>query len=493
MQIHFHDHDAGDHDDEPPVAATDAWQPDDVLFTTVGVDIGSATSHLLFSRLRLQRIANGLSSRYAVVEREILHRSPVRLTAYRDDGTIDVTSLERLVADAHRDAGIAPADVDTGAVILTGTALERRNSRAIAELFAAGEGRFVCASAGHALETMLAANGSGAVARSRREGSTLLNLDIGGGTSKLALIRDGRVVATSAIAVGARLLAYSPDGRLVRREAAGAAIAAAAGHPAEIGAAFGPEARTAVAAAMAELIAAAAGGTDAGALQLLPPLPPAPELAAIVVSGGVGELLWERGTAPGDDLGQELADAIRARQDRFPAPLLAPDGPTGAIGATVVGASQFAVQLSGSTIHLSPDLPLPLRNVPVVAIGEASTGGDIAARLRDAAGRMDQRDGDGAIAVAFGWHGEPDHPALRSLAEGLAAGIGDRRPLVIAIDGDIGLTLGRILRDEAGCGGPIAVIDGLELAELDYIDIGAIVQPAGVVPVIVKSLVFPVA
>ena len=473
--------------------ATDTWQPDDVLLTTVGVDIGSATSHLMFSRLRLQRIANGLSSRYAVVEREILHRSPIRLTAYRDDGTIDVGSLERLIAEAHRDAGIAPADIDTGAVILTGTALERRNSRAIAELFAAGEGRFVCATAGHVLETMLAANGSGAVARSRREGSTVLNLDIGGGTSKLALIRDGRIVATSAIAVGARLLACSPDGRLVRREAAGAAIAAAAGHRTEIGTAFGPEARAGVAAAMADLIAAAAGGANAGALQLLPPLPAAPELAAIVVSGGVGELLWERGAAPGDDLGQELADAIRARRGRFPAPLVAPDHATGAIGATVVGASQFAVQLSGSTIHLSADLPLPLRNVPVVAIGEASTGGDIAVRVREATGRMDQQHGTGAIAVALRWRGEPDHPALRSLAEGLATGIGDRRPLVIAIDGDIGLTLGRILGDEVAFDGPLAVVDGLELAELDYVDIGAIVQPAGVVPVIVKSLVFPVA
>lgn len=492
MQIHFHDHDAEDQDLEPQ-GLTDAWQPDDVLLTTIGVDIGSATSHLLFSRLRLQRIANDLSARYAVVERVILHRSPIQLTAYRDDGTIDVAPLQRLIADAHDEAGLAPADIDTGAVILTGTALERRNSRAIAELFAAGEGRFVCASAGHALETMLAANGSGAVARSRRDDSTVLNLDIGGGTSKLALIRAGQIIATSAIAVGARLLAFSEDGRIVRLESAGGAIVAAAGIAAAIGTPFGTAERARVAGAMADELVRAVGGVATGSLQLLPPLPPVPDIEAIVVSGGVGELLWERGPAPGDDLGQELADAIRARRDRFAAPLVAPDHATGAIGATVVGASQFAVQLSGSTIHLSSDLSLPLRNVPVVAIGEASGGGDLATRVRDAIGRMDQQGRTGAIAVALRWHGEPDHPALRSLADGLHAGVGARRPLIVAIDGDIGLTLGRILRDEIAFTGPLAVVDGLELAELDFVDVGAILQPAGVVPVIVKSLVFPVA
>jgi ethanolamine utilization protein EutA len=96
--------------------------------------------------------------------------------------------------------------VDSGAVILTGEALKRKNAPAIADLFAEQAGRFVCASAGHHMECQLAAHGSGAVKVSRSQQVTLLNVDIGGGTTKFALIRNGEILATAAIAVGGRLI-----------------------------------------------------------------------------------------------------------------------------------------------------------------------------------------------------------------------------------------------------------------------------------------------
>src|SRR5207237_9922815 len=107
---------------------------DNVELTTVGVDVGSSTSHLLFARLHLQRLTESLSSRFVVVSREVLHRSPILLTPYRPDtGLIDIDALERFVDGAYADANLTPEDVDTGAVILTGTALERANARAVAE------------------------------------------------------------------------------------------------------------------------------------------------------------------------------------------------------------------------------------------------------------------------------------------------------------------------------------------------------------------------
>ena len=139
-----------------------------------------------------------------VVHREVLHRSPILLTPYRPDGLIDALALERFVHAAYAEAGLTPDQIDTGAVILTGAALERSNSRAVAELFAGSGGKFVCASAGHNLEGILAAHGSGAVALSHERGDTLLHVDVGGGTTKLARIVSGTVVATTAIGVGAR-------------------------------------------------------------------------------------------------------------------------------------------------------------------------------------------------------------------------------------------------------------------------------------------------
>src|SRR5438067_5188965 len=182
----FHDGEAGGADDDGGFDVT--WALDNVELTTVGVDVGSSTSHLLFAKLHLQRLTQSLSSRFVVVEREVLHRSPILLTPYRPDGLIDVEALRRFVDQAYNDAGLSPEHVDTGAVILTGAALERANARNVAELFASAGGKFVCASAGHNLEGILAAHGSGAVALSRECHSTLLHVDVGGGTTKLGLL-----------------------------------------------------------------------------------------------------------------------------------------------------------------------------------------------------------------------------------------------------------------------------------------------------------------
>src|SRR5262245_37222757 len=231
----FHDDGGGAGDDQADDLIDITFALDNVELTTVGVDVGSSTSHLLFAKLHLQRLTESLSSRFVVVSREVLHKTPILLTPYRPDGLIDVDALERLVHDAYAGAGLKPDDVDTGAVILTGAALERANARAVAELFAGSGGKFVCASAGHNLEGILAAHGSGAVALSSQRGDTLLHVDVGGGTTKLGLLRDGEVVRTAAIHVGGRLVAFDDQERVTRIEPSGAAIASELGIPLALG------------------------------------------------------------------------------------------------------------------------------------------------------------------------------------------------------------------------------------------------------------------
>src|SRR5215467_13037390 len=144
------------------------WSQDNLELRTIGIDIGSSTSHLLLARVALQRQAEGLSSRFVVVDREILWRSPIMLTPFLADGTIDAAALDAFIRASYAAAGIERGDVDSGAVILTGEAIKRRNARAIDELFAEEAGKFVCATAGHKLECVLAAHGSGAVPLSRK-------------------------------------------------------------------------------------------------------------------------------------------------------------------------------------------------------------------------------------------------------------------------------------------------------------------------------------
>src|SRR5258707_840824 len=195
-----------------------AWAADNVELTTVGIDIGSSTSHLMFAQVHLQRLGTALSSRFVVVNRRIIWQSPIMLTPYLPDYTIDIDELAGFIGGCHQYADIEPRDIHSGAVILTGEAIKRHNARAIAALFSEEAGRFVCASAGHHMECQLSAHGSGAVALSRGHNATLLNVDIGGGTTKFALIEKGHLIATAAIAIGGRLIVEDPKLGLVRIE-----------------------------------------------------------------------------------------------------------------------------------------------------------------------------------------------------------------------------------------------------------------------------------
>ncbi|HEX9436517.1 MAG TPA: ethanolamine ammonia-lyase reactivating factor EutA [Candidatus Limnocylindria bacterium] len=412
----------------------------------------------MFARLRLQRLSS-FSSRFVPVERVVLHRSPIRMTPYREDGSIDGTELAAFVDGEYAAAGLAHDDVDTGAVILTGSALETRNAAEIADAFARHGGAFVCATAGHRLEAVLAAYGSGAVARSRRDGVVALNVDVGGGTTKLALLDRGELIAASAIRVGARSVPRPPDeaGRAARaREMARAIVSAAASRPVD------------------------------ETLRLLPPLPPSPRPSVVTFSGGVGELMLRPTHEDLGDLGPELAAALRALVSELPGTLEAADE---GIRATVIGASQYSVQLSGNTVHISDERRLPLRNIPVAVARTRRDRSDAAAirgAVRDAIDRSGHHGSDVLISVPFS--GEPRYADLRALAEGLHGGVGDGR-LMAAVSGDVARSIGRILTDELGRS-DVLVLDGLELSDLDYVDVGEVVRPAGVVPVVVKTLLF---
>src|SRR5207248_3863280 len=212
-----------------------------------------STSHLLFAKLHLQRLTQSLSSRFVVVHREVLHRSPILLTPYRPDGLIDALALERFVHAAYAEANLIPDQIDTGAVILTGAALERKNSRAVAELFAGQGGKFVCASAGHNLEGILAAHGSGAVALSHERKETLLHVDVGGGTTKLGVLRNGEILSTAAVHVGGRLIAFDADDRITRIEPSARLVAQELGISLEIGQAISREDRRRLAQALVDI------------------------------------------------------------------------------------------------------------------------------------------------------------------------------------------------------------------------------------------------
>ena len=467
-------------------------QEDEIRLTSVGVDIGSSTAHLLFSEITLER----LDTRYIVTERKDIHASGILLTPYCDDGSIDAEALGRFVEQQYAEAGLTRDDVQTGAVILTGVAVRRRNARAIGDLFAAEAGRFVAVSAGDGVETIMAAQGSGALAASQN-GDVVVNIDIGGGTTKIAVCSAGRIIAMTAVEVGARLVVRDADERIIRLETFGQKHAAAVGLEAAIGAILDQEQCHRLAEQMAATVMAVLeGAADADYLRL-DALPVVVPTTRIMFSGGVSEYIAGSETRTFGDLGPELAaalhGAILARGHRVST---AAQG----IRATVAGASQYTVQVSGSTVFLDPGHVLPLKNIATIVpqmdlSGDVLDSASIARAVRQGLIRLDLADGVRPVALSISWRGSATYHRLSALGQGLIAGLrpvlDQAHPLIVVSDRDIGGLLGMHCRESEGLINPIVSIDGIDLAEFDFIDIGEVLAETGAVPVVVKSLIFP--
>jgi ethanolamine utilization protein EutA len=472
-------------------------EEEELHLTTVGVDIGSSTSHLVFSKLELTLEG----SRYRVTKRVILNESQILLTPYVDDTRIDVEALESFINEQYKNAKIRRDEVDTGALILTGVAVRRRNARAIAELFAKEAGKFVAVSAGDGLEATMAAHGSGAVAHSAKTGGVVLNIDIGGGTSKFAICNNGKVQEVSAIDIGARLLAFDKDSAIVRIEEAARKHAGWAGFSVELGQKIPEEQIHKMVSGMIDKLFAMLKPEsiteDIKGLLRLPPLTFRGEIDCVMFSGGVSEFIYNRTKTSFGDLGPLFASEVHQHTGDLGLFVMEP---AARIRATVIGASQYTVQVSGNTIFITPDDAVPIRNVAVIAPEFPLDKDDFTQEaVRDATinalRRLDLLHGRQPVAVAFHWGGSATFFRLQLFCSGVAEGLkdifGKGHPLVLVNDGDIGGIIGLHFQEELHLQNPIISVDGIPLNDFDYIDIGALIPSSGAVPVVIKSLIFP--
>ncbi len=503
---HVHEGDADhDHDDfetDTPIEQNPLWQQDNVTLTSVGIDIGSSGTQVIFSKIHLRRLAEDLTSRYYVVSRDTLFLSPVSLTPYASETRIDDAALRKIVEDAYQAAGVSPQEIDAGAVILTGEALRRENAQGISAMLSEAGGDFVCATAGHHMESMLAAYGSGAAQASLELGKRVLNIDIGGGTTKLGLVERGQCIMTAAFHVGGRLQVVDENFRITRLDPAGKHHAKRAGFDWSLGDTVTSADLDKVADIMAETLIAALTQRpmphDVEHLYLTDPIMDFGDIGGMMFSGGVAEYVYEREPRDFGDMGKRLGTAIarKIKTGRFPWPLLPARE---CIRATALGASEYSVQLSGNTSYISnPGVLLPRRNLQVIQppfefeeeIDAEALGKAIISHRK----AFEVEDSNIDIALAFHWKGMPAFDRIFATAKGIAMGMRDhveaKKPLYIMLDGDIAQTLGAVLREDCDVASEILVIDGVMLMDFDYIDLGKVRIPSYTVPVTIKSLVF---
>ena len=463
--------------------------------TSVGIDIGTSTTQLVISRLTLVNRANPFSvPQVAITGREVVYRSAIHFTPLRSDTVIDAQGVRDIVAREYAQGGWAREDIDTGAVIITGETARKENAREVLAALSQFAGDFVVATAGPDLESILAARGAGVDEYSKEHQTDILHMDIGGGTSNLALYRSGALTATGCLDVGGRLVKVE-EGRITyvspALERALGALAPRVGDQAA------PQGLEPVLRAMVEALEQAAGlrpgrdRLDAFLTQgtCWTPTP----VQQVSFSGGVADCIYQRVDDPFayGDLGALLGRAIR-ESPVFGGISLHRGGET--IRATVVGAGSHTTQVSGSTIY-HRQVPFPLKNIPILRLTREEERGDgpqLAAAIRAKLGWFADEEGLSQLALGLGGEENPSYARVQALADGIARGLTPLMdkgfyPVVVARS-DLAKALGQAMSTRLP--GPLLCLDGVEVDNGDYIDIGAPVAQGTVLPLVIKTLVF---
>ena len=445
---------------------------------SVGLDVGTSTTQVLVSRLYTENRASAFGvPDYRITERQVVYESPVYLTPLLQEQRVDGDAIRTIVEEEYRRAGITPEQVDTGAVIITGETSRKENARAVAESLAELAGDFVVATAGPDLESALAARGAGAVLWSEQTGKTVLHMDIGGGTSNLALIQKGKIVRTGCLNVG---------GRLVKTDETGAVtyispVLSGLTHL-KIGDRPGQQGLMELAELLAQALQMAAGLQKA--TELLGKLTTEENAgvwqcdagAVLSFSGGVAACMET--PAPSGafgDLGPELAGAILKSALCQGEYRVCPEP----IRATVIGAGCHSATLSGSTVYYQ-NVTLPLKNLPVIMLDarEQMLPQVIGEKIRT-------RQEESPVLFLPGF-AAPVYSQIDCLARGLREALGDK-PAYVCVEGDMAKALGQRLSLLTDPGRPILCLDRLQLQEGSFLDVGEPVGPA--LPVIIKTLV----
>ncbi|WP_238446285.1 ethanolamine ammonia-lyase reactivating factor EutA [Desulforamulus ruminis] len=474
--------------------------------TSVGIDVGTTTTQMVVSRISVCNTAPGsMVPHMSITGKEILYRSEVYFTPLLTRERIDAQGVTEIIAREYQKAGLGPEQVDTGAVIITGETAKKENARSLSEALAGYAGNFVVATAGPLLESVLAGRGAGAAAMSSEFHRVVLNIDVGGGTSNLAVFREGRVIDATCVNIGGRLVELDPGGEFIQYLAPAAKIILEEGGQCwEVGKGLELEALKALTVNMARAIR-----------NLLKPglLPPVtsrilmgPSLRLdypihyVTFSGGVADFIYSgkeirnvQECSRFGDIGPLLGRAIKENFDHESWQLVRPRE---TLRATVIGAGSHTMNLSGSTIDIAPER-LPMRNIPVIKPFPDEVPLSQVEMSQGLAGQLWPYRSEGfqePVAIALKGLGRVGFKKIQEIAAVIIQVTKDyakSQPLVLILEEDCAKVLGqslRVLLTRKRC--DVICLDQIRVEDGDYIDIGIPIMDGSTVPVVIKTLIF---
>lgn len=469
---------------------------------SVGIDVGTSTTQLVFSRIAMENTSGYFSvPRISVTSKEVIYKSDIYLTPLKTEKLIDGEAIRDIIAREYGKAGYKPKDVDTGAVIVTGESSRKENAEEVLRNLSCFAGDFVVSTAGPDLESIIAGKGSGAYQYSIENDCVVINMDIGGGTTNIVVFDGGETIAKTCFDIGGRLVRLSKSGAIKYVSPAAAKIACSVGVHLRAGEPYKREQLEAVTDKMAQLLAQSIALAPAEKLlyEIQSPESSAldirgKKISKIFFSGGVADCIEnEKPDFAFGDIGVLLGRSIR-NSLLYGSGLCAAGNET--IRATVVGAGTYTTSISGSTITYASEI-LPVKNIPALKLTAEEQGrcfdGD-SAFLAEKIRWFIRESSCECFALAMSGRANPEYREIKTLArclgESFNSTLKEDVPALVVIEQDMAKALGLFLEAELDSSHRLVCIDGIKIEQGDYVDIGKGVMGGLVIPVVVKTLLF---
>ena len=466
---------------------------------TVGIDLGTSTTQLVLSELTIENFASAFSvPRITISDKEVIYRSEIIFTPLINQTMIDDEAIKAFVSRQYQQAGIKKQQIQMGAVIITGETARKANASKVLQALSGFAGDFVVATAGPDLESIIAGKGAGAQEYSTKRHASVVNIDIGGGTSNLVVFTDGEINDTACFDIGGRLIKVDQAGIISYISPKITEMIEQLRLPLKVGTKASVPAIQPVIDELVKVLANSVGiGERSPFYELFITnrgLRLDGELPIVTFSGGVADCLIEEVTDifKYGDIGLLLGTALRKSQIFVEKEVLQSNE---TIRATVVGAGSHTADISGSTIAYHEQI-LPIKNIPILKVSqedESLPAEAMGERINEklAWHRLEETP---QIALAMKGLVNPTFADVQRYGEGIVRGlsalINENIPLVIMVDEDMAKALGHALYAYLPGNYPFICIDSVKVENGDYIDIGQPVAEGAVLPVVVKTLVF---
>lgn len=466
---------------------------------TVGIDLGTSTTQLVLSELTVENFASAFTvPRISISDKKVIYRSDIIFTPLLNQSEIDAEPIKAFVAEQYRQAGIHKQDIQMGAVIITGETARKSNANNVLRALSGYAGDFVVATAGPDLESIIAGKGAGAQTYSETKRKPVVNLDIGGGTTNLAVFKDGEVIDTACFDIGGRLIKLDQQQKITYIAPKIQEIINKKGLTLHLGDQATEQNLLPIISELVAVLENSIGlGTQSPFYQLLVtnhPLRKGEELPIVTFSGGVADCLNTTSTNlfKYGDIGLLLGKYLRKSLIISEKEVLES---AETIRATVVGAGSHTAEISGSTIAYREQI-LPVKNIPILKLAqedETLTVTELGQRIQEKLNwhRIEETP---QIALAIRGMSNPTFADIQrygqGIVEGLASLVAEQIPIIVMVDEDMAKALGHALSAHLPKDYPFICLDSVKVENGDYVDIGLPVAEGAVLPVIVKTLVF---